>query len=319
MRPGEQQPGGESWSNPYQQPGYQQNNPYRAEQPGGPWQAAGDTPPPVPPPGGGGGRRRTVIAVAAVVVLVVAGVLGRVFVVAGDDGEPEAGGEQSPSAEETERPAAPDDPRQGVVEQPDPVVAPDWQVQTNEDRNNAFDVPPEDWEIESASTARGYEQEVPGEEPTGEMTIGVMAPAVYLNAYCAEAEYLSDRAMAGTRGGQGYTGTEEAAAADAERFALAAWAGTHEAEVEVGEPEPFESEHGLVGHTVTATVTGLPQGEDSPCGPPAGRVTTVSYLDPDNDLATWVLVADVGVPEALDEETIGQIMNSLRPFPAESD
>ncbi len=264
------------------------------------------------------------IAVVAAAVVVAAAAVGGVVVLAGDDGgsqERENVADESPTGEETGRSPAPDDPRQGVLQQPDPVVAPDWQVQTNEERRNAFDVPAEDeeWDVLSAGTARGYEEEVPGEEPTGEMTIGVMAPAVYMDDWCPEAEYLSERAMAGTRGGQGYTGTEDAASADAERFARAAWAGASEAELEVGEPEPFESEHGLTGHTVTATVTGLPETEDNPCGPPGGRVTTVSYLDADNDLATWVLVADTGVPDALDEETIGQIMNSLRPFPAESD
>ncbi|WP_326600240.1 hypothetical protein [Streptomyces sp. NBC_01803] len=357
MRPGEQRPGGEPatpWSNPYQQPGYTQPNPYQTqpgaqvppppptpqpqppsgqwEQLSGPWQAPSGqgeepTPPPLPPPpaGGGGGSRRSVTAVAVVVATAVlaAGVITGVVILGGDDeGAPEAApGDPTPEPtdDETRREdLPPDDPRRGVTQVPDPVVAPDWQVRTIENRHNAFDVPP-DWELGSESELVGYENEgAADDDGFADPLVTMSAPATYMDGWCAEAEYgVSWRAVAGTKGGQGATGTAEAARNEAGSWALAAYDQEERGTLRVSESEPFTSEHGIEGHTATATITDVPDDPEDQCGTSDGKVVTVSYIDLNNDLATWVLVMDTGFEGELDDETIEAMMNSLRPFPAE--
>ncbi|MGK5530531.1 hypothetical protein [Streptomyces sp. URMC 129] len=347
MSPGEQQPGGESapqWSNPYQQPGYQQPNPYRTqpgpgapppsgqwEQLSGNWQAPSgqwdqQTPPPPPPGGGGGGNRRVVTAIVAGVAAVVTAAVIAGVVVAMDDGEEQRAGGGDPTAEPTGEPTGeetggdlpPDDPRQGVAQVPDPVVAPDWQVQTIENRHNAFDVPP-GWTLGSESEMVGYADEnADSDDGIADPLVSMSAPVTYMDGWCAEAEYgVSWRAVAGTKGGQGATGTAEAARNEAGNWALAAYDQQQEGTLRVSEAEPFTSEHGIEGHTATATITDVPEDPDDACGTSDGKVITVSYIDLNNDLATWVLVMDTGFEEELDDETIEAMMNSLRPFPAE--
>jgi hypothetical protein len=204
-----------------------------------------------------------------------------------------------------------------VPERPDPVVSPDWQVQTIENRHNAFDVPP-DWELGSETYMVGYEDTRGGSQTEGDPLVMMSAVSTYMDDWCPESEYgVSWRAVAGTKGGQGATGTEEAAQDEARNWALAAYDQEQQGTLEVSPPEPFESDHGITGHTVTATVTGVPDDPENECGTFDGKVVTVSYLDVNNDLATWVLVADTGFEGALDDETIELMMNSLRPYPEE--
>ncbi|MDT0342899.1 hypothetical protein [Streptomyces litchfieldiae] len=315
MGPGERQPGGESSSNPYQQPGYQQPNPYQASVPG-PATLGGA-------PGGAPPRRKrfALVAVAAVVVLAALGVVGVVVAGGDDDSGGDAGPTASPSAEESPtRSAAPDDPRQGIAEIPDPVVAADWQVQAHEDMRTAYDVPPQDWEVQAPADAFYYEEETADGESTGTPLLGVQGGSLYLDDWCTEdPDGWSWRAVAGTRGNhaRGYTGTEDSAREEAGAFALAAYDQQEQGQLEVSEAAPFDNEHGISGHTATATISGVPEDPDDPCQPSSGKVVTVSYLDSENDLVTWVVVADTGFPEELDDETIEQMMSSLRPFPAE--
>ncbi|MEV1007118.1 hypothetical protein [Streptomyces sp. NPDC049881] len=342
MGPGEQRHGGDatpSWSNPYQQPGYQQPNPYQSQQGAYPPHGSGPVtgggtvwnppgpPAPVDEPGGGGqgggGRRRggrLAVAVVAGVTVVAALVVAGVYVLGGDsgggDGPAAHGGSGEPEPEE-ERSIAPDDPRQGVLQVPDPVVAPDWQVQTSENRGSAFDVPPDDWSIGPEGTYIGYEDDRPDAEDPGSPLVSMTAVAIYQNGWCPEAEGGSERALAGTKGAQGATGTAEAAENEARNWVLAAYDQAQEGTLDVSAAEPFESDHGLSGHVVRATVTGVPEDPEQPCGTPDGKVVAFTYLNERNDLATWVLVADAGVPDELDDETIDTMMRSLRPYPAE--
>jgi hypothetical protein len=262
--------------------------------------------------------------------VVAAGVITGVVVLGGDDGTSgtRAGGDGSPAPEEeptdgtTER-WDPNDPRRGVLRVPDPVVAPDWQVQTIENRHNAFDVPPESWTTGEEGSMVGYEDstgEGGGEEnPFGNPLISMSAAATYQDGWCTEATSgASWRAVAGTKGGQGATGTEQAAHNEARAWATAAYDQEGLGQLEVTDAEPFESDHGIVGHTSRATVTGVPDDPEHECGTWDGKVVTVSYLDLNNDLATWVLVADTGFEGELDDATIEQIMNSLRPYPEEA-
>lgn len=334
QQPGHAQPGYPQ-QNPYQQPGYTQGQPpYPA--PPGQW----TQPSPAGKPPGGGNGGRVALAVVAATAVIAAAVVGGVILLRGEgDAQPAGKGGTTvppataqPSGEEDEGGGAdrgggdtgeegsggpdPDDPRQGVLQKPDPVVAPDWQVQTIENRHNAFDVPPEDWTVNSEGTMMGYEDEREGADQ-GQPLVMMSAVSTYMDGWCPEAEYgLSSHAMAGTKGGQGATGTAEAAENEAANWALAAYDQHQEGTLEVSDPEPFESGHGIAGHTATATITGVPEDSGEPCGTFDGKVVTVSYLDLNNDLATWVLVADTGFEDELDEETIQQMMNSLRPYPA---
>ncbi|UED82854.1 hypothetical protein [Streptomyces profundus] len=358
MRPGEQQPGGEparEWSNPYQQPGYTQSNPYQqppagdgwqqppgAAQPGAGWQ---QPPPPPggpgaapPPPGGGDNSKRTKIAVGIVVaVAVVAGAaVTGVVLLGGDDDSSQAGDSRDapgpseepseeptdePTEEETERPNNPDDPRRGVLQRPDPVIAPDWQVQTLENRHIAFDVPPEDWTVNSESMSYGIEDDRE-EAEEGDILVAMSGVAVYMDDWCENSRHgVSSRAMTGTKGAQGATNTAEAAENEAMNWALGGYDQHQTGTFEMTEPEEFESDYGISGHIVRATVTDVPEDPDDPkpCGQTDGKVVTVSYLDLNNDMATWVMMADAGIPEELDDDVIEQILSSLRPYPVESE
>ncbi len=263
--------------------------------------------------------------------MLAAGVITGVVLLGGDDGkdEPTAGGDagtESPTDPSTGPDGGdtggddlpPDDPRRGVAQIPDPVVAPDWQVQTIENRHNAFDVPP-DWQTGGESDMIGYADEnAEDDDGFADPLVSMSAPATYMDGWCAEAEYgVSWRAVAGTKGGQGATGTAEAARNEAGSWALAAYDQQERGTLRVTESEPFTSEHGIEGHTATATITGVPEDPEDPCGSTEGKVVTVSYIDLNNDLATWVLVMDTGFDGELDDETVRSMMNSLRPFPAE--
>ncbi|WP_190232878.1 hypothetical protein [Streptomyces avicenniae] len=352
MGPGEQQHGGgptPSWPNPYQQPGYQQPNPY--QQPpepytppqmpvpgpgaggGAGWEPPGPpSPPPAGGPGGDGGRRgrRTAVAVVASVAAVAALAVAGVYALGGDDGgrEPTADGSGASTPEGTpsdgssdgpapERSYAPDDPRQGVPRVPDPVVAPDWQVQTSENRGNAFDVPPDDWQIGAEDRYVGFADDRPDAEEPGAPLVTMTAVATYLDGWCPEADGSSDRAKVGTKGAQGATGTAEAAENEAVNWVLAGYDQAQEGTLDVSEAEPFESDHGLSGHVVRATVTDVPDDPENACGTTDGKAVAFTYVNARNDLATWVVVADAGVPEELADETIDTMMRSLRPYPAE--
>lgn len=340
----EKPPGGAPdtpWPTPYppgQPSGQQPYPPVRGTPPPGtppsPY-ASGQWEQPGAPTGGPGGERRgkrTAIALVTAAAVAAVAVIAGVVVLGGDGGgssgedggssggEARAGGDRpaSPSPEPTDDHsigADPDDPRSPVLPVPDPVVAPDWQVQRIFDRHNAFDVPP-DWEVGSESRLIGYEDS--REDGNGDLAVAMSAVSTYMDDWCDEADGPSWRAAAGTKGGQGATSTEEAAENEARVWALAAYDQEQRGTLRVTEPEPFESEYGITGHTATATITDVPEDPDAPCGTSEGEVVTVSYIDSENNLATWVLLRDTGFEGAVDDETVELMMNSLRPYPEES-
>ncbi|MGW3293319.1 hypothetical protein ACWC9S_05100 [Streptomyces xiamenensis] len=322
MRPGEQQPGDgrpSAVNGPYQQQGGHPTHPpypYGGYQP--PHGPTGPFAPTVltPPPGGGGGgggRSKAVVAVVATAVVAAAAVVTTVLVLRGGDGQPSAAPTPPEGESTTGARPAPDDPRRSVVTVPDPVVAPDWRVQTNADKHNAFDVPPE-WQTNSEDTLVGYNDSREGADPQ-DVLVAMSGPVEYMYGWCAEADNASSRALAGTKAGQGASGVEEAATNEAKNWVLAAYDQEQQGTFTTSEPEPFTSEHGITGYTVTATVTDVPPDPDAACeGPEGGKAITFSYIDAEGDLATWVLVMDTGYPEEPSQETIDAMMNSLRPY-----
>ncbi|SFB94004.1 hypothetical protein [Streptomyces aidingensis] len=331
--------------NPYQQPGFHQANPYQQPTvPGagaGYGVAGGQTPdtaplPPVPPDGGGkGGRGRLVGAIIAATALVAAVAVGGVVLVnskgdgdgdggtaqpAGEEQQEQAGpdqdekGEAEPTeggAEGEDEELRPDDPRAGVTERPDPVVADDWQVQTHTERNNAFDVPP-DWEVDSESVYVGYEFEHEGEE----MAFILSAPVYYMEGYCGSS---SSRIFAGTTGSLGATDTAASAEHESRNWVLAAYDREQQGTLTVGEAEPFSSEHGLEGHISTSTVENVPVEEGDECAASSGKVIAISYKDAQADIVTWLMIMDLGYEGEPDQATIDKIVNSLRPYGVDAD
>ncbi|SOD62909.1 hypothetical protein SAMN06297387_10872 [Streptomyces zhaozhouensis] len=317
-------PGGPQGTPPAQPP---------AGTPGG-WQQQGPPtlpPPPAPPSGGDDDKRKLRIAIGVIVaVAVVAGAaVTGVVLMGGDDDSTEAGENRDPDGESEEepeggeeetreRPADPDDPRRGVLQRPDPVVEPDWQVQTLENRHIAFDVPPDDWTINPESTTIGFEDNREGAED-GEIITAMFGVALYKDDYCPDADGSRSRGMAGTKGAQGATSTAEAAEVEARNWALGGYDQEQEGTYESTEPEEFENEHGISGHIVRATITDVPEDPEDVCGHSDGKVVTISYLDLNNDMATWVLLADSNVEDELPDETIEQIISSLRPYPVDAE
>ncbi|MDT0265885.1 hypothetical protein RM844_06225 [Streptomyces sp. DSM 44915] len=307
--------------------------------PGG-WQQQGPPtlPPQSPPPQDDKKSLKVMVGIIVSVAVVAGAAVTGVVLMSGDDDTTTDANNQEASAdpgeagdpdeepteestEEPERPSNPNDPRRGVTQRPDPVIAPDWQVQTLENRHIAFDVPAEDWTVNPESTSMGLLDEREGAEE-GDILVAMSGVATYLDGWCPEAEHgVSSRAMVGTKGAQGATNTAEAAENEAMNWALGGWDQQQLGTFEMTEPEEFESDYGISGHIVRATIRDVPPDEEdpNPCGQSDGKVIAISYLDLNNDMATWVMMADAGIPEELDDATIEQIMSSMRPYPVESE
>ncbi|MFD7508844.1 hypothetical protein ACFV5N_05770 [Streptomyces sp. NPDC059853] len=245
-----------------------------------------------------------------------------------DPGRAGAGGpgETAFDGRREDAPFRPDDLRAAMPETVAPVVADDWRVVTSSRWNTAFDVPP-DWDIAPEGVLLTWADDT-GERENG-IAFALNDPAVLPQTGCRERteeewaeaadapgdETLNARALAGTRGGQGATGTENSSLLLATNLLLANydqhWEGNSEAET-----EPFSNEHGITGHITTARVTGLPADPDARCPVRDGFTIGISYLGPDHDLVGWGLMADTGYEDELSDETIQQIVGSIRYFDA---
>jgi hypothetical protein len=334
MWPGQQQPGGEQnpqGPNPYQQPGYQQPNPY--QQPGyqqpnpyqqadGQWVQPGVPSGPQPPSSGGKSSRNVVIAIVSSIAVIAAAVVTGVFLLKDDEDQgstasvnssasPSASPSESTPEEDDEanaRDADPNSPRGEDDPVPDPVVS-GWQVVVNPKHFSAFDVPKnDDWELGSRTTIVGWGEKDDDEDalfPTPE--VAMSAPAYFKNGWCTKD---SSRAVVGTKGAQGSRNTSEAAISAAQSFAYFAY-NENKDNLKSTKAKPFSNEHGIKGHTATATMTGVK--EESKCDSD-GKVVTVSWLDESRQLRLWVLVTDAGVKDEVPEATIKEMMDSLRPY-----
>lgn len=301
------------WPNPYQSPEY-----LRAVPPGGP----------VTEPAGRQGRGVRGLAIglgaAALTLTVITAV-----VLLTDPGRAGAGGrdETASDGRRGDAPFRPDDLRAAVPETMAPVVADDWQVVTSSRWNTAFDVPP-DWDIAPEGVLLTWADKT-GERENG-IAFALNDPAVLHQTGCRERteeewaevdeafgdEVINARTLAGTRGGQGATGTENSSLLLATNLLLANydqhWEGASEAET-----EPFSNGHGITGHMTTARVTGLPADPDARCPKRDGLVIGISYLGPGNDLVGWGLMTDTGYEDELSDETIAQIVGSIRIYDAD--
>ncbi|WP_238419592.1 hypothetical protein [Streptomyces taklimakanensis] len=261
-------------------------------------------------------------AIVAAVAVIAAAVVTGVLVLGGDDGgnRAEGGGTAaSPgtgsSAEESapaEVPSAPEDdpgnPRDGLApKKPDPVV-PGWQVVTNAKHHSAFDVPA-DWKLGTETTIVGYGQKDEGDVFAGPQ-VAFSAPATYRDGWCEEGHTRDERAIVGSKGGQGSRSTAEGAEIAAKNFVYFAY-GEQEETVERTEAKEFSNEHGITGHIATATATGVKK--KGKCDSD-GKAVAVSWIDGENDLRIWVFLTDIGVEDEVPQKTIDTMAASLRPY-----
>ncbi|MBM9622863.1 hypothetical protein ACFU9F_21385 [Streptomyces zhihengii] len=312
QQPGHQQGG-------YQQPGYQQPNPY--QQPTMPQYAVPGQMPGAPQPSPDDKKKTTIVAiVAATAVVVAAAVTGFVVLRDDDGGTSDKGGgaaaSQSPSKDASEG-ASPDtgsgapgeNPRAGTDAKP---TIEGWKVVTNPKHGTQFDVPA-DWEVASSGMASGFEDEKKGD---GSPAVMMSAPAHLKSKWC---EFDSDKdgsnetyglASAGTKGGKGAKSTSEAAYNEAGNWVWAGYAQTEPAgTVKITKAEDYTTASGLKGSVSTATAPGVKK--DNKCETD-GKSIAFSFKDPKGDFKSWVLYANTGVKDELDDATIQKILSTVR-------
>ncbi|MFF3291383.1 hypothetical protein [Streptomyces sp. NPDC003023] len=338
MWPGQQPPGGEQNpqdQNPYQQQGYQQPNPYQQQgyqqpgypqpghqqpnpyqQPTAPQYAVPGQMPGAPQPPGDEKKKTTIIAIVAATAVVATAVVTGVIVLPDDGGTTDKGGSagasKSPAPEKSEgedpAPAPTGNPRGGEAK---PTIA-GWKVVTNPKHGTQFDVPAE-WEVESAGTATGFENEKKGD---GSLAVIMSAPAHLKSKWClfdsdkdgSEEDY--GLASTGTKGGKGAKNTAEAAYNEAGNWVWAAFAQTEpKGTVKVAAAKDYTTKSGLKGSVSTATAKGVKK--ENKCETD-GKSIAFSFKNAKGDFASWVLYSNTGVPDEVPDALMQQILSTVR-------
>ncbi|MFD3502755.1 hypothetical protein ACFWWT_33550 [Streptomyces sp. NPDC058676] len=312
MWPGEQPPGGgqnpqqpPADRNPYQQPGYQQANPYVPQQPA-PWEAPtapGGVAVPGPP---GGGRRTKVVAITvAAAVVVASAVTGAVLLGGGTDDQAGPGPTNSPASGS---PSASRNPR--TADDMLPTVA-GWKVVVNPDLGVAFDVPP-DWALRSTSWVSWVAED---DDPEEKPLVAMKAPAFLKEKWCGtdddkdgETDY-SALAGVGTRGNNGAKSTEAAARADSSAWVYGGYTQPDRKKVTTGPVTSFTTASGLTGTAATSTSSGV--AKKGKCDTD-GKATTFAFKDADGDFASWSFVGAAGVGDEVPAATVEKIMKTVR-------
>ncbi|MFE0105554.1 hypothetical protein [Streptomyces sp. NPDC059009] len=347
MWPGQQPPGGEQNpqdQNPYQQPGYQQPNPYQQpgyqqpgaqpqsggfsqpEQPGqwgpptpGPFPQAPQGQPPQPGGGNGGNGNKTKITaiVAALAVVAAAGVTA--FLVLGGDKDDEADGKtpaKSPSKSVSKKPSpseSSDDGGRGTGGDPKPTVD-GWKVVVNPKWGTAFDVPA-DWEVETADTFIGFEDEKKGD---GSALIGMSAPAILKQNWCSSDDdkdgnkSTSSLAATGTKGQNGAKNTADVARNDSAWWVFGGYTDQKDKSkklMKIGKPKDFTTDAGIKGSVATTTVTGVPK--KGKCDTD-GKATTFAFKNGTGDYVAWTFYGAKGVKDEVPDETVTKILKTVR-------
>ncbi len=304
MWPGDQHGGGpdpqqQHQGNPYQQPGYQQPNPY-TQQPA-PWHApTAPAGPAVPPPGAGGRRTKAIAIGAATAVVVAAAVTGAVVLGGGTDGNAGPGPTATPTATGGTRAAG--DLR--------PTVA-GWKVVVNPERGIAFDVPPE-WAPQSRNWVSYVADD---DDPEDKPLVGMKAPALLKEKWCGsdddrdgKIEYTS-LASAGTRGNNGAKSTEQIARSDSATWVYGAYTQPDHKKVTTGPVTSFTSASGLTGSVATSESSGVVRRDKCDSD---GKATTFAFQDADGDFASWTFVGAKGVGEEVPDATVKRILGTVR-------
>ncbi|MFI8965920.1 hypothetical protein ACIGO8_27855 [Streptomyces sp. NPDC053493] len=353
MWPGQQPPGGEQnpqdqSQNPYAQPGpppgYGQPNPYQQQpgygqpgQPGQPGMPGQPNPyatpnpyqqPTVPQPqyvmpgpaqpgGGDGGKKKqtTLVAiVAAVAVLAAAGVAGYLVLGKNDDKNDQADdpkpASSAPSSPATSSAPPLDNPRDDTAHQP---TIPGWKVVYNPKYGTLFDVPPE-WEVSKPGYITYFD-----DEKKGGPVVTMSSPAHLKANWCALDTDKNGTAetwglsTAGTKGGQGAKDTAEAAFNEAGNWVWAGYAqhmpkGT----IKITKAVPYTTKAGLQGSMATAVAPGIKKRNKCESD---GKSVAFSFKNSKGDFSSFVLYAAKGVKDELPDDTIKQIVSTVRLAP----
>ncbi|MGW7207351.1 hypothetical protein [Streptomyces sp. NPDC054837] len=301
MWPGERPPGGgtnpQQDANPYQQPGYQQPNPYTAQ-------------PPPPAPDGGNRRTRTVALAATAAVVVAALVTGAVLLGGGGDDETAPDPTRSSAS-----PSASGDPR--TADGLEPTVD-GWKAVANTDLGVAFDVPA-DWALESRDwVSYVAEDDDPDETPL----VAMKGPAVLKAQWCTSDDDKDGRtddtplASAGSRGNNGARSTEEIARADSAAWVYGMYTQPDRKKVTTAAATSFTTASGLTGSVATSESSGVERQDKCDTD---GKATTFAFKNAEGDFASWSFFGAAGVDEEVPQATVEKIMSTVRVFtPGES-
>ncbi|WP_406345473.1 hypothetical protein [Streptomyces sp. NBC_00648] len=353
MWQGQQPPGGEQNpqdpnQNPYQQPGYQQPNPYQQ-----PTQPGYQAPPPQAPPGGhqqpgygypqqpnpyqqptvpqypvgappgppmppqnddGGKKKTTLIAIVAATAVVVAAVVTGVVVMKDDGKKDDKADDKKPSksssAPAQASPTAQPNPRGDSTQDMKPTIE-GWKVITNPKWGTAFDVP-SDWEFKGPSWAGGFEDHA---NPTGKPIIMQSAPAYYKPKWCTEDSNHdgntedTELAGTGTKGADGAKNTDEVAENQVPWWVYGAYTQPDKNIIKMVKPVPYTTKSGIVGSLARASATGVKK--TSKCDTD-GKAVTFGFKNAKGDFVAWSLYSATGVNGAVTDETIDKILSTVR-------
>jgi len=325
MWPGEQPPGGGQnpqhqqnsglggQPNPYQQPGYQQQNPYAQQQQPAPWNAPTVTAgAPVPPPGGRGRRTKTVAIAAAAAVVVAAGVTGYAVLGGGKDD----GADPEPTKSASQQASPTDNPREGGGDEK-PTVA-GWKTVVNPERGIAFDVPAE-WQLKSTSWVTYVSED---DDPKETPLIGMAAPAMLKEEWCGSddnkdgTKEYTNLAAAGTRGNNGAKSPEDAAGADARTWVYGGYTQPDKKLVKSGPVTSYTTKSGIKGALATASSSGVKKTQKCDSD---GKATTFAFKNPSGDIVSWSFFGAKGVSEEVPDTTVRKILSTIRLYDAPSD
>ncbi len=219
------------------------------------------------------------------------------------EGSPSAAEPAGPPPATSAPPTPAPTPAPGVVPVVIDPVVPGWNVVRSVNRAAAYDVPPT-WTVQSESTIIGFEDDAGNRvASTGAATSG--------EDVCGDGAL----ALAVVRHDEG---TDLAAASrfQAEQWADLAYRDDADARpaLTTGPPETITTAAGRPATVVEVTAAlGAPTG---PCGITTGTVFAASATGFTGELGptvVLVVVADVGVPGAVPESEIRQVLSTLRP------
>ncbi|NJP64861.1 hypothetical protein [Streptomyces spiramenti] len=319
-------------------------SPYGAT-PAGHWDGPGEHTAQLSAAGAGGARShrtRMSLAIAAATLMVAGTTVGGFLLTRDGDGNPPppaAAGEADtesdgtgadadaeedadlPEGEDDGAPAdedeaeRPSDPRGSPGGRPEPVSGDDWQVQYLADRDVVYDVPDTDeWDVRSPDTILGWGEKEPEEEGglTTPQFVG-RGTALFNDAACGR---YNSRAVTAVTGARGATGTADAAEGIAHVYVNGIFDPDTTGEYTLVDAEPFSNAQGFEGHIATGLVTGYEPSEDADpeCAATSAAVVAVAYLDGSHDVQVWFALLEREVDDALDDDTLATITDSLRHF-----
>ncbi|MET8451406.1 hypothetical protein [Streptomyces sp. NPDC005209] len=324
MWPGEQPPAGGTHpqQNPYQQPGYQQPNPYLGAPQPAPW---GTPPqPPAPGPGDGGRRTRLVAIVTAACVVVAAGVTG--FLVLGGGKDDKTGpatpsrstsGSPSDSADSADSSDSASDNPRSEDDALKPTVK-GWKVVVNPDIGVAFDVPP-DWSPRSKSWVTYVTDDAGSDD---DILIAMKAPAVFKEKWCSSDDNKdggsenTSLANVGTRGIAAGRSSQQVARQDSAEWVYGWYTQPDRKKVTTGPVTSFTTASGIEGSVAGSQSSGVARKKKCDSD---GKATTFAFKNAAGRPLSWSFVGAKGVKGEVPDTTIRAILRTVRLYDTGSD